>query len=65
MYIQLSLNTHLYKTDTSVKRTPRAGPYLPYSLYLTLQNIDLVRTKNEALVLVENRSSCVAFINKK
>ena len=25
-YSQLSLNGHLYKTDTSVKRTPRVGP---------------------------------------
>ena len=28
-YSQLSLNGHLYKTDTSVKRTPRVGPYFP------------------------------------
>ena len=27
-YSQLSLNGHLYKTDTSVKRTPRVGPCL-------------------------------------
>ena len=25
-YSRLSLNGHLYKTDTSVKRTPRVGP---------------------------------------
>ena len=28
MYSQLSLKGHLYKTDTSVKRTPRVGPCL-------------------------------------
>ena len=28
MYSRLSLNGHLYKTNTSVKRTPRAGPCL-------------------------------------
>ena len=28
-YSQLSLNGHLFKTDTSVKRTPRVGPYFP------------------------------------
>ena len=28
MYSPLSLNGHLYKTDTSVKRTPRVGPRL-------------------------------------
>ena len=27
-YSRLSLNRHLYKTDTSVKRTPRVGPCL-------------------------------------
>ena len=27
-YSRLSLNGHLYKTDTSLKRTPRVGPYL-------------------------------------
>ena len=28
MYSRLSLNGHLYKMDTSVKRTPRVGPCL-------------------------------------
>ena len=28
MYSQRSLNGNLYKTDTSVKRTPRVGPCL-------------------------------------
>ena len=28
VYSRLSLNGHLYKTDTSVKRTPRVGPCL-------------------------------------
>ena len=28
LYSRLSLNGHLYKTDTSVKRTPRVGPCL-------------------------------------
>ena len=28
IYSQLSLNRHLYKTYTSLKRTPRVGPYL-------------------------------------
>ena len=27
-YSRLSLNGHLYKTDTSLKRTPRVGPCL-------------------------------------
>ena len=27
-YSRLSLNGHLYKTDTSVKQTPRVGPCL-------------------------------------
>ena len=27
-YNRLSLNGHPYKTDTSLKRTPRVGPYL-------------------------------------
>ena len=27
-YSQLSLNGHLYKTDTSIKPTPRVGPCL-------------------------------------
>ena len=28
LYSRLSLNGHLYKTDTSVKRTPKVGPCL-------------------------------------
>ena len=28
IYSQLSLNGHLYKTDASVKQTPRVGPCL-------------------------------------
>ena len=28
VYSRLSLNGHPYKTDTSVKRTPRVGPCL-------------------------------------
>ena len=39
-YSRLSLNGHLYKTDTSLKRTPRVGPVL-YSLYLTLYKMDI------------------------
>ena len=30
MYSRLSLNGHLYKADTSVKRTPRVGPCLSF-----------------------------------
>ena len=41
IYSRLSLNGHLYKTDTSVKRTPRVGPYLFSSLYLTLYKTDI------------------------
>ena len=46
-YSRLSLKGHLYKTDTSVKRTPRVGPFpslLPLfdSLYKT--DISLRRT---------------------
>ena len=39
-YSRLSLNGHLYKTDTSVKRTLRVGPCFLYSLYLTLNKTD-------------------------
>ena len=39
-YSRLSLNGHLYKTDTSVKRTLEVGPALLYSLYLTLYKTD-------------------------
>ena len=42
IYSQLSLNRHLYKTDTSLKQTPRVGPYtFLYSLYLTLYKTDI------------------------
>ena len=30
MYSRLSVNRHLYKTDTSVKRTPTVGPFLSF-----------------------------------
>ena len=40
LYSWLSLNGHLYKTDTFVKRTPRVGPCLFYSLYLILYKTD-------------------------
>ena len=37
-----SLNGHLYKTDTSVKRTPiELVPAFAYSLYLTLHKTDI------------------------
>ena len=36
-YSRLSLNGHLYKTDTSVKRTPRVGPCL--SLLLLVDSL--------------------------
>ena len=47
VYSLLSLNRHLYETDTSVKRTLRVGPYLSLvplfdSLYKT--DISLRRT---------------------
>ena len=29
-YSRLSLNRHLYKTDTSVKQTPSVGPFLSF-----------------------------------
>ena len=41
IYSRLSLNGHLYKTDTSVKRTPRVGIAFIYSLYLTLYKTDI------------------------
>ena len=34
-YSRLSLDGHLYKTDTLAKWTPRVGPAFLYSLYLT------------------------------
>ena len=41
-YSRLSLEGHLYKTDTSVKQTPRVGPCcLHCSLYLTLYRTDI------------------------
>ena len=41
VYSRLSLNGHLYKTDTSVKRTLRVGPCQSfYSFYLTLYKTD-------------------------
>ena len=41
-YSRLSLNGHLYKTNTSLKRTPRVGPCLSfYFLYLTLYKTDI------------------------
>ena len=30
VYSRLSLNGHLYKTDTSVNRTPSVGPFLSF-----------------------------------
>ena len=36
IYSRLSFNGHLYKTDTSVKRTPRVGPCLSLLPYLIL-----------------------------
>ena len=37
----LSVNGHLYKTDTSVKRTPRVSPrFFLLPLYLTLYKTD-------------------------
>ena len=35
-YSQLSLNGHLYKTDTSIRQTPGVGP-VPVSFQLFLQ----------------------------
>ena len=40
IYSLLSLNGHLYKMDTSVKRTPRV-PDVLYYLYLTLYKTDI------------------------
>ena len=40
-YTRLFLNGHLYKTDTSVKRTLRVGPCLCLSLYFTLYKTDI------------------------
>ena len=37
LYSQLPLNRHLYKTDTSQKRTPRVGPCL--SLLLVVDSL--------------------------
>ena len=39
-YSRLSPKGHLYKTDTSVKRTLKVGPCLCFSLYLTLYKTD-------------------------
>ena len=38
IYSRLSLNGHLYKTDTSVKRTPKVGPCL--SLLLLFDSLE-------------------------
>ena len=40
LYSQLSLNGHLYKTDTSIKRTPRVGPCISLLPLLTLYKMD-------------------------
>ena len=40
-YSRLSLNRHLYKTNTSVKPTPRVGPCLSLPLFLTLDKTDI------------------------
>ena len=40
-YSRLSLNRHLYKMVTSVKRTLRVGPCLSLLLYLTLYKTDI------------------------
>ena len=40
-YSRLSLNGHLYKTDTSLKRTPRVGPCLSLLPLLTLYKTDI------------------------
>ena len=36
VYIHLTLNGHLFKTDTLLKRTAIVVPCLPFSFYLTL-----------------------------
>ena len=44
-YNRLSLNGHLYKTDTSLKRTPRVGPCLSLlPLFDSLQDGHLPKT---------------------
>ena len=50
MYSRPSLNRHLYKTDTSLKRTPRVGPCLSFSLYLTFYKTDISPRRTAAPV---------------
>ena len=40
-YSLLSLNRHLYKTNTSEKPTPTVGPFLSLPLFLTLYKMDI------------------------
>ena len=59
-YSRLSLNGHLYKTDTSVKRTPRVGPclsLLPLCDFLYKMNVSLRRTAGTSLKGVHLRES--------
>ena len=59
-YSRLSLNGHLYKTDTSVKRTLA----FLYSLYLTLYKTDisLRRTLSAGPKGVRLRESCLYHV---
>ena len=46
-YSQLSLNGHLYKTDTSMRRTPGVGPCAPFfSHQFTVSKLSISRTPN-------------------
>ena len=40
-YSQLSLNEHLSKTDTSVRRTLRVGPCAPFFIHVTVSKLSV------------------------
>ena len=59
-YSQLSLNGHLYKMHTSVKRTPRAGPCLSLLLLFDSKSVISLRwTLSTGPKGVRLRKSCL------
>ena len=42
--LRLSLNGHLYKTDTSIKRTPGVGPCAPFFSHFTASKLSISQT---------------------
>lgn len=59
-YSQLTFNGHLYKRCITLKRTPRVGPSLSLSFYLTLYRTDISITWTHAGPIgVRLRGSCL------